>query len=301
MRRVKILLFLLVIAVPLSIFAMQHEKAADKKAKTIDELAAMYDVSKCKECHVKEHEEWSKSLHAKSLIGTPRTMATIRTAITDGMMKEQKFSGVKKVEDIQVKHLMQCLKCHLPQIEDAEDSVAVEIAKAVIDGDTKKLEKVSINCLICHNKKAIVHKWHDGEPEKNVLYGKKDGPHPYDKFPSHKKSPIMQESVMCGQCHGLGPSFDQPNPSQCATLYGSYLHAYIPSGGTQTCQECHMREFKKGHHMSSYSDPEVGKRAVDVVVEAPAYQFLPRAGEWNPTTVLTVKLTNKAGHRIPDG
>ncbi len=298
MRSLRLVLILLFAALAVVTFTAQSEA---QKAKTIDELAKMYDSSSCKECHVKEYEEWSKSLHAKSLVGTPRTMATIRTAITDGLMKEQKFSGVKDVKDIKVVHLMQCLKCHLPQIEDATDDVAREIAQAVIDGDTAKLGKVNINCLICHNKKAIVHKWHDGEPQKNVIYGKKDGPHPHETFTSHKKSPILQESVMCGQCHGVGPNLDQPNPAQCATLYGSYLHSYIPAGGSQTCQGCHMHEFKKGHHMSSYRDPEVGKRAVDVVVETPAYQFLPRPGEWAPTTILTVKLTNKAGHRIPDG
>jgi len=111
----------------------------------------------------------------------------------------------------------------------------------------------------------------------------------------------MKESVMCGQCHGLGPNFDQPNPVQCATLYGSYLHSYIPAGGSKTCQECHMHKFQKGHYMSSYRDPDIAKRAVDVVVEAQPYQFLPKAGELVPTAVVTVKLTSNAGHRIPDG
>lgn len=316
--RYRLIIILIILAVPIALFAAQKEAVkktpiknattvAQKsqldrpKAKTLDELAAMYDVSKCKECHVKEYEEWAKSLHSMSLVGTGRTMATIRTAITDGLMKEQPYSGVKKVEDVKKVHLMQCLKCHLPQLEDATDNVALEIAQAVVDGDQDKLKKVSINCLVCHNKKAIIHKWHDGEPQVNVVYGKKDGPHPHPAFTSHKRSPIMQEAVMCGQCHGTGPNFDQPNPSQCATLYGSYLHSYIPSGGTKTCQECHMQDFHKGHHMSSYRDPEVGKRAVEVVVEAPSYQFLPRAGDPNPMTVLTVKLTNRAGHRIPDG
>lgn len=293
-------LFLLLLFSSLAVVTYAAQSEA-QKAKTIDQLAKMYDSSSCKECHAKEYEEWSKSLHAKSIIGSPRTMATLRTFITDGLMKEQKFSGVKDVKGIKIVHMMQCLKCHLPQIEDATDDVAQEIAQAVIDGNATKLEKLNINCLICHNKNAIVHKWHDGPPQKNIIYGKKDGPHPHPTFTSHKKSPIIQESVMCGQCHGLGPNFDQPNPTQCATLYGSYLHSYIPAGGSQTCQDCHMREFQKGHHMSSYSDPDVGKRAVDVVVDAPAYQFLPRAGEWNPTAIVTIKLTNKAGHRVPDG
>lgn len=103
MRLLKLLFITALLAFPLIMHAAQQEQAASGKAKTIDELAAMYDVSKCKECHVREYEEWSKSLHAKSLIGTPRTMATIRTTITDGLMKEQKKSGVKEVKDIQKK------------------------------------------------------------------------------------------------------------------------------------------------------------------------------------------------------
>ncbi|MBI4699140.1 MAG: cytochrome C, partial [Nitrospirae bacterium] len=278
MRLLKLVLVLTLISLPAMTFAAE-------KAKTIDELAEMYEVSSCKECHEQEYEEWSKSLHAFSLVGTPRTMATIKLAIVDGLMKEQKRSGVKSVGDIKKEHLMQCLKCHLPQIEDATDEVVREIAQAAIDGDAEKLKKVNINCLICHNKKALIHKFHDGEPENNVVYGNKDGEHPDEKYSSHKKSPIMREAVMCGQCHGLGANFDQPNPSQCATLYGSYLHSYIPSGGSQTCQDCHMHEFKKGHHMSSYRDPEVGERAINVVVEAPSYQFLPKPGDLNPTIV----------------
>lgn len=297
--KVKLLLGLFLLVLPITMYAAQQNKP---KAKTIDELAKKYDVSKCKECHVKEFQEWSESLHSMSLVGTGRTAATIKTAITDGLMKEQPYSGVKKVSDIKKEHLMQCLKCHLPQIDEATDEVAQEIAQAVIDGNNEKLKKVNINCLVCHNKMAIIHKYHYGNPEPKTVYGsKKEGVHPNPDYPVHKKSVIMQEAVMCGQCHGLGPNFDQGNPSQCATLYGSYLHSYIPSGGTETCQDCHMRKFNRGHHFSSYRDPDVGPRAVDVVVEAPGYQFLPKAGDWNPTVVLTVKLTNKAGHRIPDG
>ena len=145
--------------------------AQEKKATTVDELAKMYDVSSCKQCHAKEFDEWAKSIHAKSLIGTGRTMATIKTAIQDGMMKEWAKSGIKEVKDIKVEHMLHCLKCHLPQLKDATDAVAQQIAKAVIDGDTATLEKVNINCIICHNRKAIVHKMVDGEPEPNVIYG----------------------------------------------------------------------------------------------------------------------------------
>jgi cytochrome c-type biogenesis protein CcmH/NrfF len=277
--------------------------AQEKKATTVDELAKMYDVSSCKQCHPKEFGEWEKSIHARSLIGTGRTMATIKTAIQDGMMKEWAKSGIKEVKDIKVEHMLHCLKCHLPQLKDATDAVAQQIAKAVIDSDTATLEKVNINCIICHNRKAIVHKLVDGEPEPNVIYGNKEGSHSDKMFIAMKKSPIMKESIICGQCHGLGPNFELANPTQCATLYGSYLHNYVQStnGTPETCQDCHMTKYKTGHLMPGYRDPSIAKAAVDVHVDAKGYQALYKAGEHIPTAVVVVKLTSSAGHRIPDG
>lgn len=104
-----------------------------EKAKSINELAKLYDVSSCKNCHPKEYEEWEKSYHAISLVGSPRTMATIASTVKDGIMKEWTYSGVKDIKDIKVEHMLTCLKCHLPQIKDATDEVAQEIAKAAIE------------------------------------------------------------------------------------------------------------------------------------------------------------------------
>ena len=56
------------------LLAMPIRLSADEpKAKTLDELVKRYDVSSCKECHKEIFEQWEKSLHAKSIIGTPRT------------------------------------------------------------------------------------------------------------------------------------------------------------------------------------------------------------------------------------
>ncbi|MCX8069201.1 MAG: multiheme c-type cytochrome ExtKL [Thermodesulfovibrionales bacterium] len=293
----KWILVLLLALVPTFAFASQ-------KANSIDELAKMYDVSSCKACHPKQYEEWQKSYHAISLVGSPRTMATLASAVKDGILKEWTKSGAKEVKDIKVEHMLSCLKCHLPQIKDATDAVAKEIAQAAIDGaegDTaaqEKLKKVGINCIVCHNQKALIHKWTDGETEQNVIYGNKEGSHADAKFKTMKKSPIMKESILCGQCHGLGPNFELKEPTQCATLYGSYLHAYIPSGGSKTCQECHM---DKGHFMPGYRDPDQAKKAVSVKVDAKGMYFLPKAGDSVPTATVTITLKNKAGHRIPDG
>ena len=119
-----------------------------------------------------------------------------------------------------------------------------------------------------------------------------------------RKSPLLKNSLMCGQCHGLGPVLESETPVQCATLYGSYLHAYIPSGGTQTCQQCHM---KNADH---YMPPDFNKRdelsarlreSLPIEVQTLPYTFHPTEEKFFPMVVVKTKITSKAGHRIPDG
>lgn len=298
MRSLKLILFLFFIGLVLTAFTGQSEA---QKAKTVDELASMLDSSSCKQCHEKIYEEWNKSLHARSLFGTKRTFGGYKGMIEAGLMKAWTKSGVKSVDDLKVEHFAQCFKCHLPVTHLMTDSVAKELGKAFVDGDAAKVQKVGITCIVCHNTKAIVHKWQDGEPEAGVIYGSKDGEHPDQKYKTLKKSVIMKEAVMCGQCHGTGPNLEFPQPSQCATAYGSYLHAYIPAGGSKTCQDCHMKESGKGHIMPAYRDADMAKMAVDVSVDITPYKFLLKAGDLYPMAVATVRITNKAGHRIPDG
>ena len=110
----------------------------------------------------------------------------------------------------------------------------------------------------------------------------------------------MDESILCGQCHGLGPNLELENPSQCATLYGSYLWSYTADGGQEKCQECHMKKSKLGHNMQSYRDPGMAKAAVDFKVEMLPHQW--RDGsKMVPENLVKVELLNKAGHAIPDG
>jgi len=270
------------------------------KARTVDELAEMFDVSSCRECHIEIYQEWEKSLHARSLVGTPRTADACGRLwgayVIDGQWN---YTGINKIEDLKVEDVMLCFECHLPQIKHATDEVAQELAQAAIDKDFKKLGKVNINCLVCHNMKALIHEWTYGPPDKDAVYGSKDAEHTdapvYTKI---KKSSAMDESIFCGQCHGLGPMFHYPNPVHCATIYGSYMHNYLPSGGTQTCQDCHL---KKGHLMPSYRDEDRAKSAVDVEVKTFSYYFHPKPFGWIPLAVVQVDLESNAGHRIPDG
>jgi hypothetical protein len=61
-----------------------------------------------------------------------------------------------------------------------------------------------------------------------------------------------------------------------------------------------MGKSKLGHNMQSYRSPEMAKIAVDLKVEAYGYQWRDIATT-TPAALVTVELTNKAGHAIPDG
>lgn len=287
--------------------------AKSGKAKTLADLAKMYDSSSCVECHEEQHNQSQDSIHSRSIYGTGRTAMTLITTIENGLMEEP-YSGVKSPKDVKVEHLMGCAKCHLPQLADAEDSVARELVDTLYgwrdalkkkDKETAKklegkLKSVSINCLICHNRNAITHKWQDGYPKAGVVYGSKAGEHPSDKFPNMAVSPIMSEAIQCGQCHGLGPNLELDEPTQCCTSYGSYLWAYKSEVGQENCQDCHMKNSKLGHNIQGYRDPAMTDKAVEFHAEAFGYYWRDGA-VIRPKAVVKVEMVNKAGHSIPDG
>ncbi len=283
------------------------------KATTIAELVAMYDSTSCIECHEEAHDEWARSAHSRPVYGTGRTAATMKTALENGVLSWA-YSGATKPEDVEVEHLMGCAKCHLPQLADATDAVAKEFIADIYDlmdayknDDMVKFDSIkdtllslNINCLVCHNRNAITHKWTDGYPQDGVVYGMSDGAHDDENFPLMKTSPIMSESIFCGQCHGLGPNFELDNPTQCATAYGSYLWAYKAEGGMETCQECHMKKSGLGHDMQSYRSKAMSDAALDFEVEAYGANW--RDGSLvSPKAIVKVKMTNRTGHGIPDG
>jgi hypothetical protein len=261
-----------------------------QQVSTLNELIALFDSSSCKQCHEKIYEEWERSHHARPLMGlddwifmTPYLKKGPLAVNSGGKATKANFP---------------CFKCHLPQIKYGTDEVAAEIAEAILKDDKSTVRKLNISCLVCHNEKAVVH----GRPEKGVVYGNKDVPD-HEGHPV-RKSPLLKNSLMCGQCHGLGPVLESETPVQCATLYGSYLHAYIPSGGTQTCQQCHM---KNADH---YMPPDFNKRdelsarlreSLPLEVHTVAYTYQPVEEQFFPMVVVKTKITSKAGHRIPDG
>lgn len=296
MKLLKLFSIVLCITVPLPAFA--------QKAKTIDELAAMLDSSRCAECHNVIYAQWEKSQHARPLMGIRGTLNMTLLATpgaTPFSPADPKQATMKTYP---------CFKCHLPQaIDYAEDSVAVEITEAIIAQNREKIAKLQITCIVCHNEKAIIHRLEEGKPDPGTLYGNTDvAPHEDPIFEKVKKSAVMQRSLMCGQCHGLGPNLEFENPVQCANLYGSYLHAYIPAGGTQTCQECHMKPIDglADHLMAPNWDdvPQTAKllqEALSLDVQTLGYEWLETAKTSVPKVIVNTRVASTAGHRIPDG
>ncbi|HXX57951.1 MAG TPA: multiheme c-type cytochrome ExtKL [Thermodesulfovibrionales bacterium] len=304
------LVLVMIIALPMTATAVQF----DKKATTIDELAKMYDSTQCKSCHPDIYAQWEKSHHARPLMG-----------IAGGLMmtpvvKSSAFA-VKDPKQATLK-TFPCFKCHLPQaFANADDSVAVELTEALFAASAEtatdkekadaraKVAKLQITCLVCHNEKAITHKLVLGKPENGVLYGNKEvASHPDATYKTVKKSVIMTQPIFCGQCHGTGPNFEFDYPVQCATLYGSYQHNYLSHGGFMTCQECHMKKVDgKADHLLApdFNDKketgELLSKSIQLDVQTLGYQFLRKAGTLIPMVVVNTKITQDAGHRIPDG
>ncbi len=293
------------------------------KARTVDELARMYDSRHCGDCHAEIYREWQLSAHSEPIIGKRRVgrKALAILQIFEFAKEKWAYSGLTGPSDIRVEHLTGCTRCHLPQLADAEDDVARELVAdflrwqdAARNGDNTavrdvevKLSELTVNCLICHNRNAVVHKWTDGYPASREVYGKKSGSHPCGSFPTLKRSPIMGEALLCGQCHGAGALLGRDNPTQCPTAYGYYLFDYQVVGGDETCQDCHMRKTKLGHNIQSYRDPAMIKEAIDFSVDVsrlPRYAAAAVPGSVSaplPRIAVNIAITNKAGHPIPDG
>ena len=115
----------------------------------------------------------------------------------------------------------------------------------------------------------------------------------------------ITRSSFCMQCHGR---YNAPDGEtiQCNTLSGSYQNTYVAQGGSQTCQDCHM---KKGHYFPGGHDLDIVKEGLGLQVEIVPYGHLPgtlkkklkEEKKWIPSAVVNVFVENKTGHRIPDG
>jgi Cytochrome c554 and c-prime len=287
MKAIQLLVAALIVALP---FAVQAEY------QTIDDLAKAYSVDKCKTCHAKVHDDWKTSYHSQSIV---HSLGGMRNFIVVGLGQEWK-------KPVNRDNLMRCMDCHAPMLREASESLARQVADMIVaavdekdEGKKaaakKELAKLNVNCIICHNSKIPIAKNLVGAPKPGVYYGSTG-----KASPAHgtEKTPVISTALFCGQCHGI---YTPPDGDfiGCNTLYGSYQDGFRGNGGTETCQDCHMKAGNKGHRFPGAYNLEMVKEGIAVDVQAAGVKLTP--GKWVPTAVVNVGLINNAGHRIPDG
>ncbi len=265
--------------------------AAAQSVTTLDELVKRHDSASCVGCHDKVHQEWKGSYHARSVVGS---LGSLR-AYVDAVEKDRRLSADKT-------QMLKCLDCHAPMVNEASEDVVKEIVglvkTAVDDKDEAKkkaardrLANLSVNCTGCHTVKGTGNPMTPPDPQ--ILYGPAGmaAPHPT------AASPVMQSSVMCSQCHALWYAKDGEY-LYCTTIFESHQNAYRGLGGTQSCQDCHMKN--RGHTFPGAHNQQLVKEGLSLALEAVGYRQ-PVAGKFVPRAAVTVDIGNQAGHRIPDG
>ncbi|RJQ43812.1 MAG: hypothetical protein C4538_11345 [Nitrospiraceae bacterium] len=289
------LLFVFLLAV-----ALTPQSVSAKKASTIDELAEMYSIKHCAECHKDKYEEWKTSSMGNSL-ADPRVLKGMRTFIRLAIDRE---------EELERKALTICLNCHIPQIKDATPELVLHIGDliltAVEDKDEAKreaakkdLSKLNLNCLGCHNLKGTGF---HSTPEEKVIYGPRDiEDSPHEGF-GYKtvKSELFTVSEFCAQCHHCPPSVPW---NECPTIFTSYVDEFvIKNGRNETCQDCHMEGKKLSHKFLGPNNLDFLKSSVSLTVNARPTRYIDiYENEKMPAVILQVTLKNHAGHEIPHG
>ncbi|MCM2359888.1 MAG: multiheme c-type cytochrome ExtKL [Geobacteraceae bacterium] len=269
--------------------------AARGEYKTLGELVRAYDDKPCQACHRKIHDEWRQSAHSRSMVESLGITRDFIVAI-----------GRDWHKPVTREQLMRCMECHAPQMEEASEEVTQEVAGLVVTavegadekaraGALASLGKLSVTCIVCHNTRAVIEQNAGGAAEKGVFHGPAGNP-----SPAHgtRKSAALASPLFCGQCHRTYTPPDREIVF-CSSLYESYQDGYRAGGGTQRCQDCHIQAKGRGHRMPGSHDPELVQEGL--VLEASARGIRVQPKKWLPAAVLEVSVSNRAGHRTPDG
>jgi hypothetical protein len=199
--------------------------------------------------------------------------------------------------------LMRCMTCHAPHLSEASEPLMREVARLIVaaveKGRSQKIEAKSPYQTECKlssvTTKTALEQNLKGKPKKGVYYGPSGKPSPVH---GTEKSNAIRSSLFCGQCHRLITHTDGEIVF-CSSLYESYQDSYRSGGGTETCQDCHMRAKARGHRMPGSHELSMLKDGIRLDVNVLGIRVQPE--KWIPSVIVNVGLTNEAGHRTPDG
>lgn len=266
--------------------------AAAQSITTLAELIKRHDSSSCAGCHDTVHKEWKSSYHARSIV---QSLGSLRAYIA-ALETERKVAPDKT-------QMLKCLDCHAPMVNDGTEAVMKEIVGLVktATGDRDEAKKkaavdtlanLSVNCTGCHTVKGTGNPL--AAPPPDMRYGTAGSAAPHPTM----ASPVMSSSVMCSQCHALWYAKDGEF-LYCTTIFESHQNAYRGAGGTQSCQDCHMKA--RGHSFPGAHNQELVKQGLSLSMEAVGFKEIAGPGKYAPRAMVTIDVGNLAGHRIPDG
>ncbi|MBF0278901.1 MAG: hypothetical protein HQM13_13960 [SAR324 cluster bacterium] len=182
-------------------------------------LAQEISAQDCRKCHIEKYEEWSSSLHSRS--------------IGPGVIGQYLvFNGREKSE---------CNICHAPMTEQWEQTLGVDKEWNNNGNFNKVLFEEGITCAACHLRQ---HQRHGPplKPGKEALSQALHG--------EPVRTPFFEASEFCQSCHQHHASTLKIGGKTVENTYNEWLESPAYEQG-QTCQSCHMpdrRHFWKGIH-----------------------------------------------------
>ena len=199
------------------------------------------DSTKCKPCHKTITQDWERSLHAKSHFSKNDFYAKMLAYVAKKRHKSEASLEIR------------CAQCHNPHVSEAVDEEAKYAAAFGLDGDEVKKSmssrfiKDGVNCIVCHNIKAIHLSKDPGKRGKDtIVWGPNDtmvGPFKDAKSPYHKTAYAdffkKDPNKLCFVCH-------YNERSAYGLLIGQTGPEYEKSGSKTACVECHMGPELKG-------------------------------------------------------
>ncbi|MBF0320135.1 MAG: hypothetical protein HQL01_10090 [Nitrospirae bacterium] len=286
--------------------------AKTKEYGTLKEVIEAYDSSRCKPCHEQIYKDWEKAAHSMPIMGPfNKTLGTLQDYLKQRNPEKGELKKSNEVTKSIKEYMMPCFVCHVPQLKEMSEKAAQELADAVLKENYDVLEKLQINCIVCHNQMAIIRTFRDGNPEPDTVYGNKDlgGAHADKVFTKSKRHEMIEDASFCGQCH-QGPNIlHSAEPIWCVSNLDSWLQSYIPNGGDKNCQDCHMREPGTGHRFPpNYQDHKYEldrlKKHIKFEASAMAYTQQIKVPELISTPMVVIKTktwSEGIGHRFTDG
>ncbi|MBF0568847.1 MAG: hypothetical protein HQK95_08280 [Nitrospirae bacterium] len=269
----------------------------------IDKAEDIQNASEtCASCHGEVSMQWKMSVHSSSLL---HSIDGIYSYIVDGIERDPVRKGLPLKTE-----LMKCLTCHAPVMEYASEKFVREVVDAIklaggksANPEGKKkakdlLSHLNVSCYTCHNMKAVPP---PNTPEKQTVYGPGNVSKGNTTYHNVKKTTYLDNAIFCMQCHGV---YTAPDSERiiCSTIAQSYRDQYVAAGGQTNCQECHMRKNNRGHTFPGAYVPDMLKEGMLLELNARAFKSQSYGEKkWIPAAAITVDITNKAGHRVPDG